>query len=317
MQGVTASHGILFRSRTMPFLHQVLQRGKAWQKITFNILSLIGLIGYTFFAVLLSVVLFIVGSAAASLHTPRKGPNLLFFPDVFAWIGGVFDRIFRWILRHILSFLRLWNPNQELEHYGDVPCSVALSPLDKIVPNPVTFYFSFPTIALTAFVLVYALVDQPPQVAQTPQASSPAQVEQATPAPTTSPGVTEGEGKAAAKGNPLQPGIYSKGASSYIIIEEKEGRFCYMGVSDNGTAISSVLEKQYKPGYHLLHGFLNMALVQQDDATLLWVAEEGTTTYNREYFEEDGETKFEDLPPALQECLTSTERYSTFLEGMQ
>lgn len=105
---------------------------------------------------------------------------------------------------------------------------------------------------------------------------------------------------------PLQPGTYWGGGSRYItIMRQGNDRMCYMGSSHPDKAIvASILPVRENPKLYSIYGFGSIALLQQDEKTLLFGALSGRRTsliQSSEYRIEGSRT----LTNELRQCLNS------------
>lgn len=101
----------------------------------------------------------------------------------------------------------------------------------------------------------------------------------------------------------LIPGRYSR-ARYFISIFQRGERYCYLGLSRNGSTLSSLSPSQAEPGSYLIDGFNNNLSVYQLSPTTIRFGD-------NQVLEREGEVRpFNQLDSRLQACLTSTEAYS-------
>ncbi|MEM9163262.1 MAG: hypothetical protein AAGC54_09360 [Cyanobacteria bacterium P01_F01_bin.4] len=100
----------------------------------------------------------------------------------------------------------------------------------------------------------------------------------------------------------LLPGRYARARYNINVFQHGE-RFCYQGISQNGSTIASVTASPSDPGVYFINGFDREASLSQINST--------TLRFAQQEFERIGAVNsFSQLGTSVRACLTSNEPYS-------
>lgn len=291
---------LLFSRCLMSLPHQILKR-QSWGLPVYWTLSTLGWFGYTAATIFSGLVLVVVFSMVMVLLSPNVVPFLRDFPLLrlytmpLQWAAERFTQMFA-----IAAGVSDYNPRTKKwtqVRIIQLPPALLVAGLFKILPNPWTFYSSFPMAVLAGYGAF--IVHTNPEFFAPHHVAAPGEV------------ISQAELRELEKNQRLRPGVYASNTGTLVIHQDGKN-FCVQLQNEYGTVINSVLPEQPKRGFYLVHEFELVSLVQQDKNTLVWYDDtEGTTDYT---LTDQNLDIVPELETPISDCLSSTEPFSYYAD---
>jgi hypothetical protein len=288
----------------MPLPHQILKR-EPWGIPIYWTLSTVGWFGYTAATIVSGLVLAVVFSMIAVLLAPSVVPFFRGVP-LLRPLLRLYELPFIWAAEQITQLVSIAAGLSDYDPHTkkwtkirpvQLPGALLVAGLFKILPNPWTFYSSFPMAALAVYGVF--LVRTNPEFFAAPQVPAPGEA------------ISQAEKRELEKNQKLRPGTY-KSAAGILVIHQDGRNFCVQLQNEYGTAINSVLPEQPEKGFYLVHEFELVSLVQQDKNTLVWYDDtEGTTDYTLADQKPDIAAELE---TPISDCLNSAEPFAYYAD---